>query len=53
MYNKYWDYQDKELINMASDSHHMEAEEVRELARELGERLENVLLIIEEEMNAE
>ena len=41
MYNKFWDFRNSKLISMAMQVAHMEAEEVRELCRELAERLED------------
>lgn len=41
MYNKFWDFRNSELISMAMQVAHMETEEVRELCKELAERLED------------
>ena len=43
MYNKFWDYTDNELISMTLQVQHMEAEEIRELCKELANRLEDVI----------
>lgn len=43
MSNKFWDYFDSELISIASQVQHMEAEEVRELCLELAARLEDAI----------